>query len=686
MDFLKGQGRFVAFVGAGASRLAPSRVPTWTEFNNLLLECLCERLSEYSRKRQPTDEILSTLRARRDGGGFFPPDFQAQLIEEEVGADYFRVWKSIETSVTGPVHNALAELASRGRLAAIITLNFDRLIETALEARGVRYSVFKDVAAFASLLEQLEARKEDGLAVIKIHGSIEDTASLVDTLRQRMAGRPEPLMKVLGHLLVEWPWLYLGFSGADFSYDPHYLGILDAAAEAKGFVFLARETGKIQEGVLGLAEAYGAAKSAIVRGELAPWLAETFGLDTAQEEQEVDDGDGAAMQVVRERIRAWAEDLGPLAVVNIIYAMLKGANMESQALWLMRKTWKSYRRPEDTEGKSYQRYNFNYGVSLLEAGLIRNPVALAEDMSNLSEWKELADRNAFEYLARRFSSDRLPAAGATLAAVMAYRGEMDRAIALAAEVTDEALAGEDKLALCDVALACVPIYDMTRLIEPVLPQLRGCRDKARELGDEPRRAMLNAHLGRFLSYAGLFEEADEALREAEGIARRLDLQPALQAAKAARGRWWFESGRSDETAMETLREVVEAIHARDEIPLYTKFDPLHPESEPVVVKGRSPALCRVLLDLNRAARFAGDAEVMNRTLDELDVLATEVFPGYCPHYYLAYAECLIAYGEDEEQALAADLIRRARLVGEESRNPWVGQAAERLEGQVRRAP
>jgi hypothetical protein len=141
IDLVQGHVPFVAFVGASASALAPSKLPTWSEFNNLLLECLCERLAEFSGNRQPTAEMLSVLRARRDETRFFAPDFQAQLIEEEVGPDYFRVWQSLETDVYGPVHAGLAELASKGRLAAIITTNFDRLIETALRERGHEFDV-----------------------------------------------------------------------------------------------------------------------------------------------------------------------------------------------------------------------------------------------------------------------------------------------------------------------------------------------------------------------------------------------------------------------------------------------------------------------------------------------------------------------------------------------------------------
>jgi hypothetical protein len=226
------------------------------------------------------------------------------------------------------------------------------------------------------------------------------------------------------------------------------------------------------------------------------------------------------------------------------------------------------------------------------------------------------------------------------------------------------------------------IYDIVRLFDLAAVQLRHCVEIAQQLGDELRRAVLCAHLGRFLTYGGHFDEAEKFLEEAERIGHRLALQPVLLASQAARGRWLCDSGESDESAVRMLREVVSAIHALDEEPLFMKADLLQPESPSTMVRGRHPTLCRVLLDLNRAARFAGDAEVMNQTLDELDALATDVFPGYCPHYYLSYAECLLAHGTPDQRDLTADLIRRARQMGERSQNPWVAQAADHLERQI----
>jgi hypothetical protein len=352
IDLLNQVEPFVAFVGAGASALPPSNRPTWNGFNSLLLECLCERVRDFSRDRQPTSDILSQLKARRDGTRFFSPDFQAQLMEEEVGPDYFLVWQSLETAVYGPAHAQLAELAARGRLAAIVTTNFDRLIEIALNARAQPFQVFHDEASFRSLASgdhQIEA----SLPIIKIHGSIEDPSSLVDTLRQRVVGRSDSLQAVLDRLLLRFAWVYLGFSGADFSYVPNYLNVLDSAPDARGFIFVADERFEIQEGVRRLEKAYGPEKASIVpEGDRATWLSRTFELGESNFTPAPAADQPDTSQVVRTRIQKWVDSLGSMSAVNILYSMLKSTGLENQALWLLRKTWKSYRTPDDTHGKA----------------------------------------------------------------------------------------------------------------------------------------------------------------------------------------------------------------------------------------------------------------------------------------------------------------------------------------------
>src|SRR5262245_23486308 len=571
LDLAQSKEPFVAFVGAGASAIAPSSLPTWSQFNSLLLEALCNTLAAFSGNRQPANEMLATFRWRRDKTKFFSPDFQAQLMEEEVGPDYFAVWQSIDSNVYGPVHAGLAELAAQRRLAAIVTTTFDQLTEKALTARGQRFQVFHDLPSFERLATLLESGgKLRLLPVIKIHGSVEDVGSLIDTLRQRIAGRPQSLLDALRRLLERHPWLFLGFSGADLSYNRNYLGIVDAAADAKGFVFVAREGSKIEDGVIRLTEAYGAEKSCVVIGNLASWLSETFSVDV-----KVPDSDATVPSPtarVRERLAEWAGRLGNMSVVNIICSLLRSAGLDPEALWLLRKTWKSYRTPDDTAGVSYERYNYNFGISLFDVGFIRNPVALAEDGSNVMVWRAHADQNAVQYLSRSYEGGRIRVAGAHLASVLAYLGHVGRAIELASEVGGAVAADGNGLELCDVVLARTVIYDIIQVFGPAVKQLRQALSAAERLGDECRRALVCVQLARFLTYAGSFVEAEQYLDEADRIGERLDLRSVLLTNRGVRGMWLANSGRSIVEGIQVLRDVVDTIHAMDDVPLFTRID------------------------------------------------------------------------------------------------------------------
>jgi NAD-dependent SIR2 family protein deacetylase/tetratricopeptide (TPR) repeat protein len=662
---LQGREPFVAFVGAGASALPPSNLPTWNEFNDLLLQSLGDSVAAYSSNRQPTGQIVAAFRSRRENE-LFSPDFQAQLMEDEIGADYFRVWQSLDTDAFGPVHAALAQLAGRGRLAAVVTTNFDRLIESALAAAGHPFEVVYDEATFAALTP-FGSDPPAALPVLKIHGSLEHTASLVDTLKQRVVGRPEPVMQTLRALLLAHPWLFLGISGADFTYNPRYLGVLDVAGDAKGFVFLAREGSKVADGVVRLQEAYGEPRAAIVHGELEPWLARTFDLDLPVTERPAAREETIAR--VRERIGDWVGTLGPMASVNILYSLLRSASLDGDAFWLMRKTWKSYRSPDDTEGRAYYRYNYNFGRALFDAGLVARESPAEED----------ADQGAFQYLWRGYALGNLLAAGGLLASVHAYRGELDEALALAAKVNQEALLAGNPLDICDVALAIAVIYDIVTLDLGADRKLAECVTLAEKIGDEPRRAMLLAQLARFLTYGGRFAEAKEALDEALRIGTRIGLRPVLLAVRATLGRWLSDSQTSHQLAIRILEDVRSVLHAQEAQPLVARYDMSRPDQEPTVLKNRSPLICRVLLDLNRAAMYAGNTDVMHSALVELDKLVDAAFYGYSPHFSLARAESLMRYGDDNGRALVPSLIDEARQLGEATSNAWAAAAADALE-------
>jgi hypothetical protein len=672
-------GPLVVFVGAGASAIAPSSLPGWIDFNSTLLECLGEQLATYSRNRQPVDEMLAAIKERRDTASILPPDFQAQLIEEEIGADYFRVWQSLDTDVFGPVHAGVAELAAQGRIAAIITTNFDRLLEVALHARGIAHTVFHDAAAFDRLGADVTA---DALPILKIHGSLEDANSLVDTLRQRLTGRPQALTAALRTLLTRHHWLFLGFSGADFSYDPHYLGILSAADEACGFTFVAREGAAVQRGVSELAARYGE-KATVVTGDLQTWLAETFALPPLPVPDAGDRAPERVAAAVRASISTWVRTLAPLSVVNILCTLLRTIGLEEQTHWLLRRTFKRYRTPDDTRsGIAYDRYNLNYGLSLMTHGFIGNPVACADDLSNVAEYKAAADVDACEFFARASRARTLHVAGAHLATCTAYLGDVRRALHLAARCTDDAITSTNPLDYVDVTVACAPLYEMTHLITEALPALARCADTARRMGDAPRHAHALVWLARFFCFCGEFDRARTALEEAESIADRLSLPDAHLLCRMTRGRLLLDSASDDTQAQALLQSVVDDLHARATSPLFSSIDPTDPSASPVTVTGTPPLLCRALLDLNRASRFTGDGDALNATLAELQRITMTGFGGYLVHLQVARAQCHLHYVGPDSLRIVEQCIADIADLYQEGGNPYAASMVDELTAAV----
>src|SRR5262245_14746857 len=131
----------VILAGAGISMAPPSSLPGWWDFNEAVLRALADRLVRYTSKLW-TGQRLTSLLERRRALRAFTPDFMAQVMEEEVSADYFRVLQALDADQWNAGHAAVAALARIGALRAVVTTNFDRLMERALAAAGVAHRVF----------------------------------------------------------------------------------------------------------------------------------------------------------------------------------------------------------------------------------------------------------------------------------------------------------------------------------------------------------------------------------------------------------------------------------------------------------------------------------------------------------------------------------------------------------------
>jgi tetratricopeptide (TPR) repeat protein len=228
------RGQIVILAGAGVSAGWPSALPSWKPLNRAITDALRQRLEAGLQRPDWLAQVITSVDEQRSADRF-PPEYQAQLIEEMCGERYFHALTALDIDLPNAAHAGIAALAAVGAVRAIVTTNFDRLIERSLEGRGVPYAVAYDDAGYRAFAD---AWPNKALPVIKIHGCVSAPPSMIDTLKQRQRGRSRDLQTLLDQVQPGY-WLYLGFSAADLEGNPGYLGLVAGAARSAGATYLA---------------------------------------------------------------------------------------------------------------------------------------------------------------------------------------------------------------------------------------------------------------------------------------------------------------------------------------------------------------------------------------------------------------------------------------------------------------
>ncbi len=109
--------------------------------------------------------------------------------------------------VPGPAHHSVAQLVKRGVVKVILTTNFDRLTEQALDAAGVQYQVISRPEAVAGMTPLPHA----SATVIKLHGDYAelDSRNTIDELTEY----PEEWTDLLRRVFTEYGVVISGWSG-----------------------------------------------------------------------------------------------------------------------------------------------------------------------------------------------------------------------------------------------------------------------------------------------------------------------------------------------------------------------------------------------------------------------------------------------------------------------------------------
>lgn len=164
-------GAYALLLGSGVSRSAG--VPTgWEVVVDLVgrvaraegAEAPRDLMDWYREKYQAEPDYSMLLEKLTPGAGdrqaLLRPYFEPTPEERE---------QSLK--VPTPAHHAIAELVERGFVRVIITTNFDRLLEAALNARGIAPSIIASPDQAEGALPLAHSR----ITIIKVHGDYLDT-------------------------------------------------------------------------------------------------------------------------------------------------------------------------------------------------------------------------------------------------------------------------------------------------------------------------------------------------------------------------------------------------------------------------------------------------------------------------------------------------------------------------------
>jgi len=115
--------------------------------------------------------------------------------------------RSQELKLPSAAHRAIARLAASGYLRVILTTNFDRLTERALEEVGVTPTVISSSDQLAGALPLAHS----GVTIIKLHGDYLDTR--IKNTDSELAGYDPAMDRLLGRVLDEYGLIVSGWSG-----------------------------------------------------------------------------------------------------------------------------------------------------------------------------------------------------------------------------------------------------------------------------------------------------------------------------------------------------------------------------------------------------------------------------------------------------------------------------------------
>ena len=638
----------VVFCGAGVSMVAPACLPSWWQMNAEVVHALTRQIVPFCGAER-ADDWARQINSRRQSGRF-PPEFQAEIIARHYGAGYFKVLECLDGNEPNVVHFALAALARSGYVRAVVTSNFDRLLEVAFEKSGVSLDVCYSTAHFARLEDELEAPSpaSSRCRLLKLHGSVEDHRTLVDTLAQRMRGLPPEVCACLRQLLRRHYWLFLGYSGRDLEGNPQYLCLQSESGGAVGFSWLVRDAAADEPiaAVKAVCSMYGERAEA-PRGELPDWflkqaeplLPADYPRPPALSDAELARRRSSAARAIVDHAREWSVQLGPVRAALAIADMLMTSVANPQAA---QELLSAVLAAQPQDGAAYVAVanalvnvlaaggRFDDALSLGERALARAGSTNLADRSGLlsnmglidharGSYRQALERfeQAYEVSSREPDEDRKGIALHNRAMALVSLGRPDEAVACYEEALEIVRASGDALAQAQTLNNMGDLLVQEGRYGEAIDVLRRAIELRERLGDDTGVASCLGNIAAAHQRRGEFTEARSTYQRILTTFRRLEDRTKEATTLRNLGTVAQELGQLDEAERLYRQAIALATEQRLEV---QRAGGLMKLGSLLRVTERADESARLFEDALSACRNCGDRATEADVLNEMGIV------------------------------------------------------------------
>lgn len=200
---------YALLLGSGVSRSA--NIPTGWEITLDLVRKLAATTGKELNQKDAEQWYLDAFQKAPDYSELLNTLAKTQTERQQLVRGYIE--PSEEERANGqklptPAHHAIAKLVAKGFIRVIITTNFDRLMEQALEAIGITPTVISSEDLATGTIPLSHQR----CCVLKVHGDYMDTR--IRNTETELASYPDAIDKLLDQIFDEFGLITCGWSAA----------------------------------------------------------------------------------------------------------------------------------------------------------------------------------------------------------------------------------------------------------------------------------------------------------------------------------------------------------------------------------------------------------------------------------------------------------------------------------------